>query len=47
MNLYNILMADDIVKSVNENLDYLLQTIPEIKYMIGFDHKHPHHHLDV
>lgn len=47
MNLYDILMADNIVESINENLDYLLQIIPEIKYMIGFDHKHPHHHLDV
>lgn len=47
MDLENILLNDDIVKSINENLDYLLELIPEIKNMIGFEHKHPHHHLDV
>lgn len=45
--LKNILTADDVVASVRENLDILLEIIPEIKPMIGFDHKHPHHHLDV
>lgn len=30
-----------------ESVDELLCIIPEIKSMIGFDHKHPHHHLDV
>lgn len=47
MNLFTILMNEDVVSSINDNLDYLLEVIPEIKYMIGFDHKHPHHHLDV
>ena len=47
MDLKDILLSDDIVKSINDNLDYLLGIIPEIKYMIGFEHKHPHHHLDV
>lgn len=28
-------------------MEYLLTLIPEIKDMIGFEHKHPHHHLDV
>ena len=32
---------------IDNNLDLLLQAIPEIKSMIGFEHKHPHHHLDV
>lgn len=47
MNLYDILMSDDVILEVNKNLDYILKIIPEINYMIGFDHKHPHHHLDV
>lgn len=45
--LYNILMKDDVVGSINNNLDILLNIIPEIKDMIGFPHNHPHHHLDV
>lgn len=45
--LYNILVNDDVVKSINDNLDDLLSIIPELKDMIGFEHKHPHHHLDV
>ena len=45
--LKNILMQEDVVTSVNDNLDELINVIPEIKDMIGFDHKHPHHHLDV
>ena len=36
-----------VVDCVNDNSDYLLLVIPEIKNMIGFEHKHPHHHLDV
>lgn len=47
MKLYDILMSDDIVSSINTNIDYLLEIIPEIKNMMGFEHKHPHHHLDV
>lgn len=47
MILYDILMSDDVISEVNNNLDYILKIIPEINYMIGFDHKHPHHHLDV
>ena len=45
--LDEILLTDDVVKSINDNLDYLLALIPEIKFMIGFPHNHPHHHLDV
>lgn len=45
--IYNILTKDNVVKSINENLDILLEIIEEIKPMIGFDHKHPHHHLDI
>ena len=47
MNLYNILMSDDVILEINNNLEYILNIIPEIKPMIEFDHKHPHHHLDV
>ncbi len=47
MNLQSILLSDDIVKSINDNINDLLFVIPEIKYMIGFKHNHPHHHLDV
>lgn len=45
--IYNILMNDDIAQSINDNLDYLLKVIPELKFMVGFEHKHPRHHLDV
>lgn len=45
--LYEILCSSDVIESINENLDYLLNLIPEINYMIGFEHRHPHHHLDV
>lgn len=47
MSLYDILMSDNVVLEINNNLEYILKLIPEIKPMIGFDHKHPHHHLDV
>lgn len=33
--------------AVRENTDFITSTIPEITSMIGFEHKHPHHHLDV
>ena len=45
--LYYILMDSDIVKSINLNLNSLVDIFPEIKYMIGFEHNHPHHHLNV
>ena len=47
MSLQRILLSDNIVKSINDNMNDLLFVIPEIKYMIGFEHNHPHHHLDV
>lgn len=47
MDLYNILTDDNVVECINNNLDYLFDLIPEIRYMVGFDHMHPHHHLDV
>ena len=47
IKLYNILIADDIILQINNNFDELCQIIPELNSMIGFEHKHPHHHLDV
>lgn len=45
--LEQILTNANIVACINNNLDYLITLIPEIQAMIGFEHKHPHHHLDV
>lgn len=45
--LEQILTEENIKNSINENLLTLLEIIPEISDMMGFDHKHPHHHLDV
>ena len=42
-----ILQGDNVADSINRNMEKLLILIPEIKNMIGFEHKHPHHHLDV
>ena len=47
LNLYSILMSDDVKKSIKENQECLITLIPEIKNIIGFDHMHPHHNLDV
>ncbi|MBE6151307.1 MAG: HD domain-containing protein [Firmicutes bacterium] len=45
--LYSILMTDQVEETVKENQIELFKIIPELKYEVGFDHKHPHHHLDV
>ena len=45
--LEKILMEDDVVSSIRNNFEELVSLIPEVKDMIGFDHKHPQHHLDV
>ena len=42
-----ILQGDNVATLLEDNLDDILMLIPEIKDMIGFNHKHPHHHLDV
>ena len=47
MYLYGILMSDNVEKSIRDNMYYILDLIPEIENMIGFDQKNPHHHLDV
>lgn len=41
------LTGNNVKELISENIEYLLTLIPEIKHMIGFEHKHPHHHLDV
>lgn len=45
--LKEILMADDVLESINDNTEYLFNIIPELSYIRGFEHKHPQHHLDV
>ena len=45
--LERILETENIMDSINENSDYLFTLIPELNDMVGFNHKHPHHHLDV
>lgn len=45
--LAQILLTDNVTLSIKTNLKILLEIIPEIKNMIGFEHRHPHHHLDV
>ena len=45
--LEKILIGDDVVKSIRNNMQQLIVIIPEISDMVGFEHKHPHHHLDV
>lgn len=45
--IFKILMTDNVVNSINNNLDIILNLIPELKDTIGFEHNHPHHHLDV
>lgn len=32
---------------LRENQEYVFEQIPELKPCVGFDHRHPHHHLDV
>lgn len=47
MTLDNLLVQDDVVTTIHDNWEYLFTLIPELNYMVGFEHKHPHHHLDV
>ena len=47
MLLENILLSENVLESINDNIQNLIKIIPEIEYMFGFDQKNPHHHLDV
>ena len=47
IKMYEVLTSENVSESIDKNMDYLLYSIPEIESMIGFEHKHPHHHLDV
>ncbi|MBQ8044521.1 MAG: HD domain-containing protein [Clostridia bacterium] len=46
-NISNYLSSGCVVHNITKNLNYFITLIPEIQSMIGFNHKHPHHHLDV
>ena len=46
------MVKEEINKILNTNTarekqNTLMKLMPELKFMKGFDHKHPHHHLDV
>lgn len=45
--LYKILMEDDVIDSIIQNIDYLIEIIPELKHTLNFEHNHPHHYLNV
>ena len=45
--LEKILTSENITEGINTNLGELTAIIPEISNMFGFEHQHPHHHLDV
>ena len=45
--LKTLLENNNVVENIKANLDKLIEIIPEIRSMIGFEHKHPHHHLAV
>ena len=46
MTLATLILDDNIIKNIYQNLDELLELIPELKPMINFNQQHPHHHLD-
>ncbi len=47
MSLYEILCEEDVVQSINDNLEILLNYIPELKLIIGFEHRNKGHFLNV
>lgn len=48
INEFNkLLVGENAATILNEYSDVIAVMIPEIKVMVGFDQKNPHHHLDV
>lgn len=45
--LMDLLTQNDTVSEIRKNIGQLLSVIPELESMIGFEHCHPHHHLNV
>lgn len=45
--LQKILLSQNVCDEIKLNMETLVKIIPEIKFIVGFPHKHPHHHLDV
>ena len=45
--IQKILTETNAAETLSKNIEDLLKLIPEIKSMINFDHRHPHHNLDV
>lgn len=45
--LNELLTKDNVVANINTNINTLLFFIPEIKYMMNFDQKHPCHNYDL
>ncbi len=45
--LMELLTQNDAVSEIRKKTNQLLSVIPELEIMIGFEHCHPHHHLNV
>ncbi len=45
--IIELLTKDNVVLEIRKETDKLLLIIPELEGMIGFEHYHPHHHLNV
>ena len=45
--LEGLLTSNNVVANINTNINTLLFFIPEIKYMMNFDQKHPCHNYDL
>ena len=50
MDIYKfeaILTSDDVYGNIKDNEEELMEFIPELKAMVGFDQKHPRHCFDL
>ena len=45
--LVSLLLQNDVTAEIRKETDRLLSIIPPLRDMMGFEHCHPHHHLDV